>query len=219
MYQYVKKNLEENIESKKRVLEEKSEEQKKVEEKLEVINYYDNLRNAQFLSNFLTIISMLFGIAVGCLAVAFPTVASIFLSVASVFSISYAMLGLKYIIDYTKKIKILKAKGVKQFKKQTDLLQEKKLVLEKEVSDIKLAVDEIAETLAHIDFYEKTAADFLYQADSREEYESMLDSKLKCEQLLDEYLDETANSRSIDLNDHSNDPVVLQKKLWCGKRS
>lgn len=219
MYQYVKKNLEEDIESKKRVLEEKSEEQKKVEEKLEVINSYDNLRNDQFLSNFMTIISMLFGIAVGCLAVAFPTVVSIFLSVASVVSISCAMLGLKYIIDYTKKIKILKAKGVKQFKKQTDLLQEKKLVLEKEVSDIKIAMDEIAENLAHIDFYEKTATDFLYQADSREEYESMLDSKLKCEQLLDEYLDEITNSRSIDLNDRSNDLVVLQKKLWCGKRS
>lgn len=226
MYQYVKQNLINDLAKKESYSSKKEKELKEIQEKLEDIKSYDELLEIQFLNFLITSIATFLGISLGCSGIFILIKVATFsevifggvLSAVSIFCLFYTKLGIQYIMNNINKIRSLKQKGVKKFKKQADILQDKKLALEKEKSDIQCNIEEITATLTHIDFFEKTAHDFLYQADSKEEYEAMLDTKLKCEQLFDQYLDGKRDYSSIQLNDCSNDTVVFQKKLHRGKR-
>lgn len=224
MYKYAEEKLTEELRKKEHSKKENEQELNEISEKLKSIQSYDKLQTVQscdgIMCIFLIIVAIFCApISIICIiraASILTRISGFMLGLISIGFICVAKIDLKDIKTRAKEIELLKQKGVKEFIKQKEHLQEQELVLKKENDNIQNTIDEITTVLEHINFFKETSHDLFYQADSKEEYKTaLLDSKLKCEQLWNEYLNEKIDYSSIHLPTFSEDidSQKLQIKL------
>lgn len=202
MFQYAKEKLTKKLEEKNRIRLQKEQELKEIEEKLESICSYDDLKSNQA-------IYYIIGLSIGIIGLfnLITNVGEAFfvggLSLGDICPIIFSIIIIKNIRSNAKEIKVLKQQGVKRFIKEETKLRDKKLALEKECNNIQERIDKIVEVLENINFSEKSVSDPFFQADTEEEYgnyKAIFETEEKGEQLFQNYLDEKIDYENVHLN-------------------
>lgn len=213
-----------------------NQELKEVKEKIESIASYDQILTDLLCEGFADFCLILFCVGLAVISIevicnSLPYLGAI-LGVVATYLIYCS--GIKTLIPKIKELKSLKKKGVKKLKKEEKKLRERGKELENESNIIHEIISEKDELLEFIDFIKKTVDVPFYQADTKEEYLSLLSEKIKYdkwldekdsneyisefddkaayEMLLDEYLNEKIDYGNIHLVPSSKDYVKKLKK-------
>lgn len=224
MYKLAEQKLLEEIEKLEKEFEPKNEELKDITERLNNITTYNDLKDSNFQCGFLGFICFIIGGGVGgldiwaivkCLLENTLILSSGFLiglGAVGVVFLGFTGLEIKFIKVNNKEIKELEQKGVKKDKKEENLLKDRKIELKLEESRNQSKIREINAELEHIAFYNETANDLFYQADTKEEYDLVLDKDGDYEKLFNEYLEEKVDYSSISFFDPVPSEITLPNK-------
>lgn len=210
MYKYAEQKLLEEIEKLEKEFKPKNEELKNIKAKLENISKYDDLKkeNSKYVP--MGFAGLIFGSL--CSMCAIETI--VYFLKTLTFDITLGLIGtlagtIGIILLYcgktllndlkpnNKEIKELKQKGIKKDKKEKAILlaKEKEIEEEKKINQDK--INEINTVLEHINFYNETVNNLFFQADTKEEYDLVLDKDGYYEELFNEYLEEKIDYSNI----------------------
>lgn len=96
------------------------------------------------------------------------------------------------------------------------MLKDRKIELKIEESRNQSKIREINVELEHIAFYNETINDLFYQADTKEEYDLVLDKDGDYEQLFEEYLEEKIDYSNIHF-DSIPEEIALPEEMSLRK--
>lgn len=221
MYKLAELKLLEKLKKLEKEFEPKNEELKDITERLNNITNYSNLKYSNSQRGLLAFICFIIGgglegfficAIVKCLLANTLIFNSVFFSVlgaVGVISLGLTGLEIKFIKLNNKKIKELEQKGVKKDKKEENSLKDRKIELKVEESRNQSKINKINAELEHIAFYNETANDLFYQADTKEEYDLVLDKDGDYEKLFNEYLEEKVDYSSISFFDPAPSEINL----------
>ena len=215
MYQYAKEKLKNDLKEQQTLKNQNVQALKEVGEKIDWIASYDKLEDDQAINIVVAVICILIGgpllgvsvtFLIKMLIAASTIGIKFFFTVIALIDALLLYIG-KYYINQAKstakEMKSLKQKGVKEFENQKSELLDKQSELEKEGTIIQNKMDKITNILNSIAFFKKTISEPFYQADTKEEYES-----LKREQSLDNNLNEKMDYSDSYLDFFSSDMVI-----------
>ncbi len=226
MFQYAEKVLNNNLEKKREQKIAKEAELNEVQEKLDDVAKFEDLKKANSINGPLGFFVLLFALPILWLAIlAFTNYTKL--------TILYIGLGLSlvggllmiipikafiYTFKNCKEIKDLKKKGVKKNKKKKEYakLLEKKESIKKEKNSIEADILEDKTILEYINFAKGAEKNPFYLADSEEEYRNLLKEKSLNEKGLEEteVEEKVFDTDSIE-SSSSNDINKPREKILC----
>lgn len=220
MYKYAKEKLTEDLNEKQNIKQQIIQELNEVTDKLDCIKSDGELADSMSKTGGIALTTLIFCVPLAPISIWVIWIAKnteiilfgILMGVIGIAALVCEIYEIKSLSNDAKKRKLLKIKGLKEFIKQREYLQEKELELQEKRDNIQSDINEITTNLEHINFIENSANDFFYQADTEEEYATQY--IYKCEQLLDEYLNEKADYGNIHLVPSSKDidsPKLIKK--------